>query len=274
MFTSKCILVVLAAVVSVNAHGKLQAIQGANGVTANGLAIVPSTPNTGKTKAIEADTTILGAKTAKAVAAATGCGKTQGGGVIDCNQAAAVSLATSGETVPTANSDGTVDLTFHQVNGDGAGPLTAAVSTDMGKTWQQATVLADVPGTRGRSQAKNIDVPVKVQVPAGTSCAGTSGSTTGVCLVALANPVAGFGGSAPFAMSAPAAAPAAAAPAPVQANSLALSADEIATLNAEGVDQADFTPDRRLARRSPALEPAGSWTYHVFKRDSEVERFA
>lgn len=70
------ILVVFAAAVSVNAHGKVASIQEANGAKANGLAIVPSTPATGKTKVLEADTPILGKKTSQNIAAATGCGKT------------------------------------------------------------------------------------------------------------------------------------------------------------------------------------------------------
>ncbi|KAK4701273.1 hypothetical protein P7C70_g4963, partial [Phenoliferia sp. Uapishka_3] len=209
---SVLILLLAFATSNVNAHGKLLAITGANGATANGLAIDPSVPNTGSTKAIEADTTIFGAKTSRNPAAASGCGKTPGGGTTDCASAAAKSLATSGGVVPTANSDGTVDLTFHQVNQDGAGPLTAMVSGDMGATWQEATVKQNVNGFIGLSGTKNEDIPVKVQVPAGTSCGGTAGSTSGVCLVALANPIAGFGGSAPFAMAG-AAPPAAASPA-------------------------------------------------------------
>ncbi|KAL8277375.1 hypothetical protein RQP46_010215 [Phenoliferia psychrophenolica] len=189
-------LLLLAAAAGVHAHGKLASINGANGVTANGLAIVPGTPGTGSTRVTEADTTIFGAKANRNAASVSGCGKTPGGGVTDCATAAAQSLATAGGKVPTANSDGTVDLTFHQVNQDGAGPLAAMVSGDMGKTWQAATVQENAGGFFGLSGAANEDIPVKVQVPAGTSCAGTAGTATGVCLVALANPIQGFGGAA------------------------------------------------------------------------------
>lgn len=229
-------LVLLAYAAGVNAHGKLASINGANGATANGLAIVPSTPDTGSTKAIEADTTIFGAATARNPSAATGCGKTKGGGTVDCASAAAQSLATSGGTVPTANSDGTVDLTFHQVNQDGAGPLTAMVSTDMGTTWQEATVQQNVKGIAGLSLAANEDVPVKVQVPAGTQCGGTVGSTSGVCLVALANPIAGFGGSAPFQMGSTA--------------KRSVTDAEAELLDAEGLDPSDYQIKAIKLRRS------------------------
>ncbi|KAK4701122.1 hypothetical protein P7C70_g5115, partial [Phenoliferia sp. Uapishka_3] len=267
----KSTIIILAAAASVNAHGKLLAITGANGAKANGLAIDPAVPNTvsisfsapysllrkspscnlsqGSTKTIEADTTIFGAKTNRNPDAASGCGKTPGGGAVDCAQAAAKSLATSGGTVPTANADGTVDLTFHQVNQDGAGPLAAMVSGDMGATWQAATVQENVKGTIGLSAAKNVDVPVRVQVPAGTSCGGTAGTATGVCLVALANPIAGFGGSAPFQMAnaAPAAAAPAAAASPAKAPVAArqVPGDVAALLESEGVDPADFTAKKR-----------------------------
>ncbi|KAL8277366.1 hypothetical protein RQP46_010206 [Phenoliferia psychrophenolica] len=234
-------IIALAAVASVHAHGNLASIKGANGAVANGLAIVPGTPGTGSTKVTEVDTTIFGAKANRNAAALTGCGKTPGGGVTDCATAAAQSLATAGGTVPTANADGTVDLTFHQVNQDGAGPLAAMVSTDMGKTWLAATVQENAGGTFGLSGASNKDIPVRVQVPAGTSCSGTAGTATGVCLVALANPIAGFGGAAPFAMAnaaTPAAAPAAAAP-----------AMEKPLLVSEGVDPADFQIKAFLHKR-------------------------
>ncbi|KAL8286624.1 hypothetical protein RQP46_004152 [Phenoliferia psychrophenolica] len=221
-------LAFLAVVASVNAHADTELSQGANGVNANGLAIIPGTPGTGSTKVTEVDTTIFGAKANRDAASTTGCGKTKGGGVVDCATAAAASLATAGGQVPTANSDGTVDLVFHQVNQDGAGPLAAMVSTDMGATWEAAT----------------------------TTCAGTAGSATGVCLVALANPIAGFGGSAPFQMAnaeAPAAAsvPAAAASAPAAAPvaKRQVPPELAALLTSEGVDPADFQIKAFLHKR-------------------------
>ena len=80
--------------------------------------------------------------------------------------AAAGSGASSG--LPTTADDGTVTMTFHQVNQDGAGPLTAQIDATSGGTdpaaFQDATVTQNVPGIGigGLSAASTMDFPVKV----------------------------------------------------------------------------------------------------------------
>jgi hypothetical protein len=80
--------------------------------------------------------------------------------------AAAGSGASSG--LPTTADDGTVTMTFHQVNQDGAGPLTAQVDATSGGTdpaaFQDATVTQNVPGLGigGLSAASTMDFSVKV----------------------------------------------------------------------------------------------------------------
>ncbi|KAI0166534.1 cell surface protein [Xylariaceae sp. FL1272] len=116
--------------------------------------------------------------------------------------------ATSG--LPTCADDGSITMTFRQINQDGAGPLTADVDGTSGGTdpdaFQTAEVTQDVPGlpVGGLSAATNTDFPVTVQMPAGMTCDGTVGNTQNVCIVrvrnaALAGP---FGGSAAFTQSA------------------------------------------------------------------------
>lgn len=81
--------------------------------------------------------------------------------------AAAGSGASSG--LPTTADDGTVTMTFHQVNQDGAGPLTAQIDATSGGTdpaaFQDATVTQNVPGIGigGLSAASVMDFPVKVR---------------------------------------------------------------------------------------------------------------
>ncbi|KAI1331093.1 cell surface protein [Xylariaceae sp. FL0255] len=115
--------------------------------------------------------------------------------------------ATSG--LPTCSDDGSVTLTYRQINQDGAGPLTADVDATSGGTdpsaFQTAQVTQDVPGLGigGLSAATQTEFPVAVQMPAGMTCSGTVGNATNVCIVrvrnnALAGP---FGGSAAFTMS-------------------------------------------------------------------------
>jgi len=121
---------------------------------------------------------------------------------------AAGSGAQSG--MPTSADDGTVSMTFHQVNQDGAGPLTAQIDATSGGTdpaaFKDAKVTQNVPGIGigGLSAASTMDFPVKVQMPAGMTCSGSAGGVNNVCVVRLQNAaLAGpFGGSAAFVQSA------------------------------------------------------------------------
>jgi hypothetical protein len=100
-------------------------------------------------------------------------------------------------------------MTFHQVNQDGAGPLTAMIDATSGGTdpaaFKTAQVTQNVPGIGigGLSAASTMDFPVKVQMPAGMTCQGTAGGATNVCVVRMQNSaLAGpFGGSAAFTQS-------------------------------------------------------------------------
>ena len=115
--------------------------------------------------------------------------------------------ATSG--LPTSGDDGTVTMTFHQVNQDGAGPLTAAVDPTSGGTdasaFQTAAVTQNVPGIGigGLSGTTATDFPVKIQMPAGMTCQGTVGGASNVCIAKLQNSAAAgpFGGSVAFTQS-------------------------------------------------------------------------
>jgi hypothetical protein len=112
--------------------------------------------------------------------------------------------------LPTCSDSGEISMTFHQVNQDGAGPLTAQIDPTSGGTdpaaFQDAQVTQNVPGIGigGLSAAQTTDFPVKVQMPAGMTCSGSAGGANNVCIVRLQNSaLAGpFGGSAAFTMSA------------------------------------------------------------------------
>ncbi|KAL1842340.1 hypothetical protein VTJ49DRAFT_5508 [Mycothermus thermophilus] len=124
----------------------------------------------------------------------------------ETNVAAMAGLgATQG--LPTCADDGTIDLVFHQINQDGAGPLTAAIDGTSGGTdpdaFQTAQVIEDVPGIAGFSLSTVRDFNVKVQMPAGMTCDGTVAGVQNVCIVRVRNnAIAGpFGGSAAFTMS-------------------------------------------------------------------------
>lgn len=112
--------------------------------------------------------------------------------------------------MPTCADDGTVSMTFHQVNQDGAGPLTAMVDATSGGTdpaaFKTAAVTQNVPGIGigGLSAAQTTDFKMAVQMPAGMTCSGSVGGASNVCVAkvqnsALAGP---FGGSVAFTQSA------------------------------------------------------------------------
>ncbi|KAM0745685.1 hypothetical protein T439DRAFT_319848 [Meredithblackwellia eburnea MCA 4105] len=196
---------------TVQAHGTVTEIQGANGITGQGFGIDPSTPRTGSTpKPFEQDTSVI--RNNAIASGQTGpCGKTAQSGNLDVAAEMAKSLAAG---VPTAAADGTVSLTVHQVNQDGAGPYSCDVSADgTGASFVQMQVTQNVPGRNlpvigSLSTATATDFPVRAVIPAGTTCTGGGG---GVCLVRCRNAaIAGPFGSCAAVAQAGTAAPAAA----------------------------------------------------------------
>ncbi|KAI1762218.1 hypothetical protein GGR53DRAFT_426120 [Hypoxylon sp. FL1150] len=115
--------------------------------------------------------------------------------------------ATSG--LPTCADDGSITMTFRQINQDGAGPIEAAVDGTSGGTdpdaFKTADVTQDVPGSGflGLSAATNTDFPLTVQMPAGMTCDASVGGADNVCVVRVRNntPAGPFGGSAAFTQS-------------------------------------------------------------------------
>jgi hypothetical protein len=100
-------------------------------------------------------------------------------------------------------------MNFHQINQDGAGPLTATVDPTSGGTdpsaFKPAKVTQDVPGLGfgGLSAASNMDFPLTVQMPAGMTCSGSVGGAQNVCVGQVQNTAAAgpFGGSFAFTQS-------------------------------------------------------------------------
>lgn len=128
-------------------------------------------------------------------------------------QETAVKAATgmaAAQGLPTTQDDGTLQMTFHQVNQDGAGPLTAAIDATSGGTdpaaFKDAQMTQDVPGIGigGLSGAATMDFPIAVQMPAGMTCSGSVGGANNVCIARMQNSaLAGpFGGSVAFTQSA------------------------------------------------------------------------
>ncbi|KAJ7687873.1 hypothetical protein B0H17DRAFT_939051 [Mycena rosella] len=163
--------------------GTITGVTGANGVQAAGFGIIASTPRDGSTrKPFEQDTSVIRDNEITSGKAGV-CGRTAAGG---SNDVAAQLAAASQAGLPTAAADGSVTMTLHQVNGDGAGPYTCDVSGDGGNTFQAATVTQQVPGKNGRSQAKATDFALTAQLPAGMAC--TAGPNGDACILRCRNP--------------------------------------------------------------------------------------
>ncbi|OTB01415.1 hypothetical protein M426DRAFT_323548 [Hypoxylon sp. CI-4A] len=140
-----------------------------------------------------------------------GAGKNEGNKTETAQETNVAATAGQGASsgLPTCADDGSITMTFRQINQDGAGPMEAAVDGTSGGTdadaFKTAEVTQDVPGAGfgGLSLATNTDFPLTVQMPEGMTCDGTVGGASNVCVVrvrnnALAGP---FGGSAAFTQS-------------------------------------------------------------------------
>ncbi|KAJ5144051.1 uncharacterized protein N7515_002838 [Penicillium bovifimosum] len=106
--------------------------------------------------------------------------------------------------LPSASDDGVITMIYHQVNQDGAGPLSADIDATSGgtdpKAFKPASVIQNIPGVAGFSTSSTMDYEVKVRLPSGTKCTGIVGNIKNVCLVRVRNnAISGpFGGSAAF----------------------------------------------------------------------------
>ncbi|KAF1954447.1 cell surface protein [Byssothecium circinans] len=142
---------------------------------------------------------------ATGIAGLLGGGGTKAEGPPESGVAAAAGQgATAG--MPTAGDDGSINMTFRQINQDGAGPFDAAVDGTSGGTdeaaFQTAEVTQDVPGlgVQGISLATSTEFPMTVQMPAGMTCDATVAGVNNVCVARVRNGAAAgpFGGSVAF----------------------------------------------------------------------------
>lgn len=239
---AKVLLLALAASPLVAAHGRVDVITGDAGGNGTALAIQGGVvPLTGRNKVTEVDTTVFGSRNP----ASDGLGKTTDTGKIqaaDLNQLMTQATAQAGTTLPQVNSS--LSGTWHVVTSDGFGKVFAVLDPTATGSFADGvplTTTLDVPGNNGnppkgnnkykksvlrrlaesagviekRATNVNEDFPMTFSVPAGTTCSGTVGDQTNVCLVKIANKngAGPFGGVVPIQMAgaAPAAAPAAAA---------------------------------------------------------------
>ncbi|KAH7040863.1 uncharacterized protein B0I36DRAFT_234412 [Microdochium trichocladiopsis] len=113
------------------------------------------------------------------------CGRTELTGNIDIGENTENALAAKQVTQVKAGSK--VQVTIHQVNADGAGPYACDLieAGNNGVISQNLTVLDNVPGVNGFSQARTQDFNITVVMPDKFNCVGSSAGN--VCTVRCRN---------------------------------------------------------------------------------------
>ncbi|KAF1359629.1 hypothetical protein EJ07DRAFT_118745 [Lizonia empirigonia] len=190
----------LASSTLVAGHGAIIKATGDAGGAGSAIGVVPTTPRDGTNRnPFQQDSTRF-----RGDAAAT-CGETLGGGDNDIQAGTAQVMQLNGATLPQVSAGGSLMMTVHQVNSDGAGPYKCMIdASGTGTNWVPMTVTQNLQGNaRGRNQDTQMqDLPLTVQVDAAQTCNGTVAGQSGVCMVRCENPArAGpFGGCVPMQM--------------------------------------------------------------------------
>jgi len=193
-------------------HGAIIKAVGDAGGPGSAIGVDPATPRDGtRRNPFQQDSTRFKGDNAAA------CGQTLGGGENDIVAGTKAVMDQNGATLPQVSAGGSIDMTLHQVNGDGAGPYTCQINADgTGGDWTDIDVTTQVEGTNSNNRANAMqDLPLSAAIPAGQTCTGNVAGQNNVCMVKCQNAArAGpFGGCVPVQMvqggAAPAAAPAA-----------------------------------------------------------------
>ncbi|KAF4452215.1 putative gEgh 16 protein [Fusarium austroafricanum] len=183
------------------AHSLIINAVGDAGGSGMGLGVDTSTPRDGtRRRPFQQDATRFRGDAADTV------GETLGSGDNQIEQGTLDIMEETGEQLPQINPGGTLEMTIHQVNSDGAGPYTCMINADgTGTSWDNIQVTTNVEGNeRGRNRdGEASDHPLVASIPAGQDCTGTVAGEENVCLVRCQNPArAGpFGGVVPVQMA-------------------------------------------------------------------------
>ncbi|CAG7850001.1 SubName: Full=Uncharacterized protein {ECO:0000313/EMBL:CCA72587.1} [Serendipita indica DSM 11827] len=154
---------------TVNAHGYIRDIRGANGKTENGFGVKAASIKSNN----QGPTSVFRGNAA--------CGVGVEAGTINVAQSIEAAIKAG---LPTVDGSRSISLTYQQVNGgaDGGGALTAALdTTGTGNNFKAMTVTKNFKD--GGSNSAN---PITIQLPAGTTC--TGGSNKSTCLIKVVNP--------------------------------------------------------------------------------------
>lgn len=190
----------LALIPLVYGHGAIIKATAPGGGSGMALGVDSSTPRDGTRRdPFQQDSTRFKGDAADSV------GETLGGGTNNLEAGTQAIMAETGDMLPQVTPGGQIQMTVHQVNGDGAGPYKCMVNADgTASTWTDINVTTNVPGNNGRNRdGAETDFPLNAEIPANQACTGTVAGQENVCLVRCQNPAnAGpFGGVVPVQMA-------------------------------------------------------------------------
>ncbi|KAL2211639.1 hypothetical protein CC79DRAFT_1267279, partial [Sarocladium strictum] len=182
------------------AHSAITNAVGDAGGSGMALGVDTSTPRDGtRRRPFQQDATRFRGDAADTV------GETLAGGDNNIEQGTTDIMEETGDALPQVTQGGSIEMTVHQVNSDGAGPYTCMINSDGTATsWDNIQVTTNVEGSeRGRNRDGEMgDFPLIASIPADQTCTGTVAGEDNVCLVRCQNPArAGpFGGIVPVQM--------------------------------------------------------------------------
>ncbi|KAF5123971.1 hypothetical protein E5D57_011892 [Metarhizium anisopliae] len=167
----------------VSGHAAITNAVGNAGGVGRALGIDSSTPRDGtRRNPFQQDATRFRGASAKTV------GETVGAGSNDVESGTQAIMSEMGGQLPQVTPGGNLQMTLHQVNGDGAGPYTCMINSDgTGQNWKNVQVTENVEGNqRGRNNAGSAsDHPLTAAIPAGQECTGQVAGQENVCLVRI-----------------------------------------------------------------------------------------
>ncbi|OAA47929.1 CAS1 appressorium specific protein [Metarhizium rileyi] len=185
----------------VSGHSVIVKAVGNAGGQGMALGVNPATPRDGtRRNPFQQDATRFRGANAQSV------GETVGAGGNSVESGTSAIMSEMGGQLPQVTPGGSLQMTLHQVNGDGAGPYTCMINSDgTAQNWQNIQVTQNVEGNqRGRNNAgSESDHPLTVAIPANQQCTGQVAGQSNICMVRCQNPArAGpFGGVVPVQMA-------------------------------------------------------------------------
>ena len=202
----------LTAIPFVSAHCKITAAKGDLGGSGVGLGVTSVTADNADNKkdvtrfdGVQKETFGRIPAVRSVFPNCTMCGhadESQGGGPLNPLVAMPQALKITNNELPQVSPGGTLTMTLHQINGDGAGPMKCSIdSSATGDFSKQLEITTNVPGEGGKSNQKRTDHTLVVKMPEGVQCTGAIGEKTSLCFVRCENPAPFlFGGILPIQM--------------------------------------------------------------------------